>query len=161
MAWNGEMVTIVRHIVNDADEDSYTYTDEKIEKVILVAARQVISEVRFPNTYTVSVEGCSLSPDPTLDASLDNPFVHLVCIKAACIIIGGEFKKQSMNAISVTNSAYGNSSINMTGVATNLKSLHEDLCKKFEEAKFVYATSRNPAGHAIFSTYGRSPYRRR
>ena len=34
MAWQNEMTIIVRHLVNDLDSSSYTFTNDSIEEII-------------------------------------------------------------------------------------------------------------------------------
>lgn len=156
MSWQGEMTTIVRHLVDDVDCDNYTYSDERIETTILVAAQIVFTEVTFDNTYTVDVEQCYLSPDPTdpstglSTADKDNGFISLVSLKAACIILGSEFKSNSLTSVRVTD---GPSSIDTGGVASHLKFLYEHACKRYEEYKFNYAAGINPGGKAILTPY--------
>lgn len=156
MSWQGEMTTIVRHLVNDVDPAKYTYSDQRLETSILVAAQIVLTEVDFENTYTVDVEQCYLTPDPTdpttglTTANKDDGFINLVSLKTACIILGSEMKTQSMNAIRVSD---GPSSIDFTAVAANVKFLYEHACKRYDEYKFNFAAGNNAVGKAILSPY--------
>ena len=86
MSWQGQMTTVVRHLVNDTDSTKYKFSDDRLETSILVASQLVISETDFANSYDINVEGCRLSPDPTDSATKDNDFIALVCLKTACII---------------------------------------------------------------------------
>ena len=43
MSWQGEMGTIVRHLINDVDSSSYSFSTSRIETSILVAAQQEIA----------------------------------------------------------------------------------------------------------------------
>jgi len=72
MSWQGQMGTIVRHLVNDLDSSSYKYSDDRVETSILVASQLMIMNVDFNNIYEVNVESCRLSPDPTDSATKDN-----------------------------------------------------------------------------------------
>ena len=58
MSWQGQMTTVVRHLVNDTDSASYKFSDDRLETSILVAAQLVISETEFTNSYEINVEGC-------------------------------------------------------------------------------------------------------
>ena len=64
MSWQGQMSTIVRHLVNDLDPTAYKYSDHRIETSILVASQLMVMNVDFNNTYDINVESCLLSPDP-------------------------------------------------------------------------------------------------
>lgn len=156
MSWQGEMTTMVRHLVNDVDSTNYTYTDERLETSILVAAQIVQTEVDFENTYIIDVEQCYLNPDPTdpatglATADKDDPFINLVSLKAACIIYGSEMKTQSLNAVRISD---GPSSIDCTAVAANIKFLYQYACEQYDEYKFNYAAGNNAVGKAILSPY--------
>ena len=156
MSWQGEMTTVVRTLISDIDPSNYTYSNERLETSILVAAQIAMVEVDFENTYTVDVEQCYLSPDPTdprtglTTANKDDPFINLVCLKTACLIMGSEMKTQALNAVRVSD---GPSSIDYTAVAANVKFLYEYACKTYEEYKFNYAAGNNAVGKAILSPY--------
>ena len=47
MSWQGEMTTIVRQLIYDVDPSNYTYSDERLETTILVAAQLVSTEIDF------------------------------------------------------------------------------------------------------------------
>jgi hypothetical protein len=156
MSWQGEMTTIVRTLISDVDPTNYTYSNERLETTILVAAQIVLTEIDFENIYTVDVEQCYLTPDPT-DASTglatvnkDDAFINLVSLKTACIIMGSEFKTQGLNAVKVSD---GPSSIDYTAVAANVRYLYDYACKAYEEYKFNYAAGNNAVGKAILSPY--------
>ena len=110
MSWQGEMGTIVRHLINDVDSSSYSFSTSRIETSILVAAQLSSFNVDFTNEYTINVEGCSLSPDPTDTDTKDNAFLAIICLRAACIIVGSEIRSESGNAISIKD---GPSSIDL------------------------------------------------
>ena len=52
MAWQNEMSIILRHLVNDLDSSSYTFSDDRIEETILVASQLVLHEMDFESTYS-------------------------------------------------------------------------------------------------------------
>jgi len=151
MSWQGQMSTIVRYLVNDVDSSNYKFSDIRIETSILVAAQLVSSQVDFPNTYDINVESCTLKPDPTDDNSKDDDFVTLICLKTACIILGGDIRGESGNAISIKD---GPSAIDLRGVTQTLLALYQDMCKKYEEALFTYESGESSInGQAILSPY--------
>ena len=150
MSWQGEMGTIVRYLINDVDSSSYSFSTTRIETSILVAAQLSSFNVDFGNEYTINVEGCSLSPDPTDTDTKDDAFVSLVCLKAACMIIGGEIRSESGNAISIKD---GPSSIDLRGVTSTLAILYKDLCSKYVAVLLDYRAGNAVAGHAILGPY--------
>ena len=151
MSWQTEIGTIVRHLVDDTDFSSPTYPDNRIETTILVASQLIQTELNFENTYSINVESCSLSPDPTLLADKDDGFINLTALKAACIILGAEYKSHGLSAVKVSD---GPSSIDMSGAASHMKHLYDSLCERYEQYKLNFASVNNNVGKAILSPYG-------
>ena len=129
MAWQNEMSIIVRHLINDLDSSNYTFTDSRIEESILVSAQLVLHEINFDKTYTIDVDGSSLSPDPTTSGSKDNSFINLVSLKSATVLLGSELKTHSLNAIALKD---GPSSLDLRGIVSSLKILFDDINKKYD-----------------------------
>ena len=137
MSWQGQMSTVVRHLVNDVDSTAYTFSDNRVETSILVAAQLSLMNVDYTNEYTINVEACTLSPDPT-------------CLRAACIILGAEIRKESGNAISIKD---GPSAIDLRGVTSTLAVLYKDLCAKYEHALLEYRAGNSINGQSILGPY--------
>lgn len=150
MSWQGQMSTIVRHLINDLDPTNYKYSTNRIETSILVASYLVANEADFPNSYDINVENCEITPDPTESDTKDPDFVVLTCLKTACIIIGSEVRVEAGNAISIKD---GPSAIDLRGVAGTLSMLYKDLCEKFDAAMLDYRAGSSVAGHAILGPY--------
>ena len=150
MSWQGQMSTIVRHLVDDLDSTKYKYTPHRLETALLVAAQLMIMNVDFNNIYSIIVENCSLSPDPTDSTTKDDPFIALVCLRTACIILGSEIRSESGNAISIKD---GPSAIDLRGVTQTLAILYKDLCEKYEHLLLEYRAGNSVAGQAILGPY--------
>lgn len=150
MSWQGQLSTMVRYLVNDIDPANYKYNDNRIETTILVAARIVTLEVDLVNTYSINVETCYLSPDPTDDVTLDVAFINLVSLKSATIIIGSEVRTEASNAISIKD---GPSAIDLRGVAGTLTTLYKDLNDKYNKLLLDYRSGGSIAGKAILGPY--------
>lgn len=150
MSWQGQMTTIVRHMINDVNSDSYTYTDKRLETCILVAAQLTVMNVDFENTYTINVETCTISPDPTDTDTKDEAFITLIALRTACMILGGEIRKESGNAISIKD---GPSAIDLRGVTQTLATLYKDLCTKYDSLLMEYRAGNSIAGVAILGPY--------
>lgn len=150
MSWQGQMTTIVRHLVNDVDPSNYSFSTDRLETTILVAAQLLTMNVDFNNVYDINVEAATLSPDPTDAATKDDPFVALTCLRTACIIIASEIRKESGNAISIKD---GPSSIDLRGVTSTLTVLYQDLCKKYDEALMDYRAGNSVTGQSILGPY--------
>jgi len=150
MAWDDDMVTIVRVMVNDPS--STVYTDASLTELILVAAFQVKMECSFTQTYTVSISDETISPDPTLEATKDESFINLVCLKAASIADHGAAILAARRAISVRD---GSSAIDLRGpLAGWLKLLEKGWRAAYEKAKLEYQMGQTPiAGAAVMTPF--------
>lgn len=159
MSWQGQLGTIVRYLINDIDPSDYKYSDQRIETSILVAGKMMLMSIDFRNTYSINVESCVLTPDPTDSDTMDDPFTTLTCLRAACMIIGGEIRSESGNAISIKD---GPSAIDLRGVSQTLTILYKDLCDKYEKLLLEYKSTggvggTNP-GEAILGPYSPGSY---
>ena len=149
MGWQNEMTLIVRHLVNDLDSTSYTFTDDRLEESVLVAAQLASLEIDFENTYTIDVDSVNLTPDPTAGGNKDDSFINLVCLKTARLLIGSELKTHSLNAISLRD---GPSALDLRGIVAGLKILFDDITKRYEEAVTQYKLN-GVVGQAILGPY--------
>jgi hypothetical protein len=150
MSWQGQMSTIVRHLISDVDSSAYTFSAQRIETTLVVAAQLMTMNVDFANDYTINVEAITLAPDPTDTDTKDNPFITLTCLRAACIIIGSEIRKESGNAISIKD---GPSAIDLRGVTQTLIVLYKDLCEKYEHSLLEYRAGNGIVGQSILGPY--------
>jgi len=148
MVWQNEMVRIIRYIINDVDSSSFT--DTRLEETVLVAAQLVSTEIDFESSYNIDVDSLTLSPDPTNSSNKDDDFINLVCLKAACVILGSEVRSNSLNAISLKD---GPSAIDLRGITTGLAALHKDMCDRYENSVMQYKAGSSVAGQAILSPY--------
>lgn len=97
MAWQNEMVPMLRNIINDVDEDNYTYTDTRLEELLVVAAQLVVVDItNLSVTYTIDVTQFTISPDPT--ATRDNTFINFVVLKAACMSDQALYRSKALAA---------------------------------------------------------------
>jgi hypothetical protein len=163
MAWDDDLTTILRVLV--ADTNSVTYTDDTLEQTLVVAAFQVLQQLDFAQTYTVSIANVTIVPDPTVSPTKDDAFSNLVCLKAACITDRGAAITAANRAIAVRD---GSSSIDLrTILEGKLKLLKQGWCAVYEEARTEYLTTQGgEAGAAIMTPfrtiarggYGNLPY---
>ena len=96
MSWQLEIPIITRVWINDLDPNP-TYSDARIKQVVVVAAMNVNREVSFTETYSVDIVNETISPDPTVESSLDNDFTALVALKAACILDQSTYRTKAIN----------------------------------------------------------------
>jgi hypothetical protein len=140
---------LVSDIPNEED-DHCQYSDKRLQRVILVAARQVLSILTFHHRYHVDIGGMCITPDPTADPHVDVAFVNLVCLKAACLIDRAEAAAASKQGIAVRDGA---SSVDLRGnLQGRLKLLDSPSgnCEGYAQAKLEYQAGLvDRAGQAI------------
>ena len=155
MGWATEMTLIVRSLVDDYDDGvaATVYSDDRLENAILISAQLVIFDVEFDKTYTIDVDSCVLTPDPTADAK-DNAFINLVSLKTACIILGGEAKAAATGSMKVKDGGrFGVSEIDTSQAYKALQERAKTSCKDYQDARTQYQAGNGRAGEAIISPY--------
>lgn len=149
MSWQNTVPVMVRYLINDTDSTNYKYSDSRIQKATLVGAQFVGLELDFVNSYAVDLVGETIVPDPTSSETRDDPFINLLALRTACIILGSEIKTEAANAIAIKD---GPSSIDLRGVSSTLTVLYKDLCDKYESlADFLRFAG--DTGQAILGPY--------
>lgn len=149
MAWKTELVQMVRNIIGDISLDSPTYSDERLQEIILVSAQLLQGELDFDNFYTIDVDECGLSPDPTISPK-DDGFINLVVLRTSCIIANSEFRTAANNAYNFVD---GPAKIDGRDVAESLYKYAQDICGMFEKAKKAYRAGNSISGAIIVSPY--------
>lgn len=147
MSWQTECTEILRVLINDLS-DTPSYSDQRLERILIVAALQVTQEISFDASYTVNVSESILSPDPSCDLNRDNAMLNLMSLKAAVIILDSEVKYYAINSIRVND---GPSSIDTTARSNFVKSAAELMKEEYAQMKIMQATSQ--AGVAIMTPF--------
>ena len=147
MSWQSDMVLIVRAIINDMDIP-YTYSDSKLEQLIVTSAQLLKREVDFEYTYTIDIEAVSISPDPL--SSSDDGFINIVSLKTACLVLGGEVKVAAANNFKVTD---GGATIDSSVGYYAKKGLYDQLCEDLANAKIAYVMGNVNTIKAILTPY--------
>jgi hypothetical protein len=148
MAWNEEMVPMLRGILGDFAETPQ-YSDDRLEDMLVYAAQLIHEDIPFDLTYTITVRTSTISPDPTTPAR-DDAFINMTVLKAACMLAGAEARLAAKKGISVKD---GPSSIDGKGLAQAAQLFAEDMCKKFQRAVMEYRAGNSKAGEAIVGPY--------
>jgi hypothetical protein len=152
LSWQDDATTIIRALISDTDETNPTYSDDRIEELSCVGARQVICELpQLAATYTVDLDNVEISPDPT--GRNDQSFVNLFCLKARLTILEGEAKKAANQAIAIKDGA---SSVDLRDIAKQKSALAKQAKADYDQAKLEWrmyggtdGTGGMPAGHAV------------
>jgi len=145
MAWEDEMVPIVRHLVDDIA--SARYTDSRIQTSILISAQLMMTEVQFTNNYVVDIIGSGFTPDPTATTPKDNDYINLTCLKTACIILGGEAKEYGRNAVKIKDAA---ATADFKSAYDAVRESASQVCDDYDDYKTQYSLGKAP-GTAIIT----------
>ena len=136
MSWQTESTELLRVTINDMDV-SPTYSDERLERVLVIAALQVLNSLTFDTAYKVDIPLATITPDPTDQDPKDAKFINLVALRAAKIVISGELKQYSISGgMSISD---GPSKIDMSGAFKNLMVLQKKVDADYEEARKDYS----------------------
>lgn len=149
MSWSLEIPIIVRTLINDLS-DNPTYSDERLQQVIVVAAKYVQFDVILDHQYAIDVSVPNISPDPTTDR--DEIFIALVSLKAACIVDQSELRtKAAMEGI---RAALGPASLSVGGSLEGLKMIIEKgACATYDELTSHWDVKDATAIRAILSPF--------
>lgn len=149
MAWQDEITIMVRTLINDLGENP-TYSDERLQQVIAVAAKYVEFDVVLDKTYLVDVVTPSITPDPTIGD--DNIFIALVSLKASCIIDQSTYRtKAGMEGI---RASLGPASLSISGQSAALKAMLElGPCAAYDELTAHWDVKEATAIRAILSPF--------
>tara|TARA_E500000331_G_scaffold324950_1_gene341704 strand:+ start:15027 stop:15533 length:507 start_codon:yes stop_codon:yes gene_type:complete len=146
IGWKTEMTTLLRYVINDADETRREFTDERLCSLLVSSAHLTLGVVDFPANYTVDIPNSGISPPPTKDKS----FVNLVVLKAACLLAGGEYRASTNQAIVVRD---GPSSVDPRAMVVAKREMMQSACKKYEQAELEYRLGNSNAGEAIIGPH--------
>lgn len=155
MTWQTEITPMVRYLIGDVS-DTPTYSDARLQNTILIAAQLMSKEVNFDTIYTIDISNSGISPDPT--TTRDDNFITLSALKSACIIAKSELRTYGLTGMKVTD---GPSSIDTTGIGSNLKNSANSACEAYSQALKQYMLG-NGVGFKIitgpYTQYHNSPY---
>ena len=149
--WKTEMTSLLRYVINDVDETSREFTDERLCSLLVSSAHLTLGVVDFPADYTVDIPNSGISPNPTNDKS----FVNLVVLKASCLLAAGEYRSSTNQAIVVRD---GPSSVDPRAMVVAKKQMMDSACSKYEQAELEYRLGNSNAGEAIIGPHRNAIY---
>ena len=148
MAWQTEMTTLLRYVINDY-ESPQEFEDGRLESLLMTSAQLTLGVVDFPRTYAINAAATGIAPDPTA-VPRDDGFINLVILKAACLLSTGDFRKSSNKGLIIKD---GPSSIDARTLVESKKELMESLCKDYTEAELEFRLGNSKAGAAILGPH--------
>ncbi len=153
-SWKTEMTTLLRYVINDADENTREFTDERLCSLLITSAHLTLGVVDFPSDYKVDIPNSGIAPDPTA-GERDSSFINLVILKAACLLAQGEYRKASNQGMVIRD---GPSSIDARGMVAAKKELAEESCSRYTKAEFEFRLGNSNVGEAIIGPHRNSIY---
>ena len=158
--WQTEMVLLLRHMIDDVEE-TYRYSDSRLQELILAAAQLTIGEISFAQEYSVDIDAHTLTPDPTDSAAgtRENWFIDLVSMKAACVLDRGRVRK-AVNSSFIAKE--GNSMVDVRDAGKNaIEAMKHGWCKAYTDSKFEYEVDRtSDVGAVILTPFKTDTYTR-
>jgi hypothetical protein len=150
MSWQIEIPIIVRSLINDM-EDNPTYSDEKIQQLIVVAAQYVTREINLVNEYNVNIVNPDITPDPTLLENKDLDFISFVCLKAACFLDHSSLRTRA--AMEGVKAVLGPASISVGNNGSYQFLLLNGPCKTYEDLRMDYEIGNTSLLRGILSPF--------
>lgn len=156
MAWDTELVSKLRLVINDLDATSYTWTDNQLKQFIMISLGLLDSELSqwysvTGGPYTISFDDITINPDPTVVGS--SGFNNLIVLQAAVLISQSELKK--LNITAGWKIVDDKSTIDGTNALAYGKETYTNYLKLFLEAlnSFKVSGGGNVMSEAILSPY--------
>ena len=150
-SWQNSVITAVRILVDD--EDGNSFTDDRLEDIIALAASMVTNEVPLTTTYSVGMTPPSIIPDPLGD--LD--FLNLITLKAACLLDKSTLGYNSL--LSGLGAKCGPSEFRTYSRMDGFGSMIDNgYCLSYENAKRQYMSGNRSTKKATLSPFINSDF---
>lgn len=150
MSWQIEIPIIVRSWINDLSETP-TYSDERIQQLIVVAAQYVIKEVNLSTDYAINIVIPEITPDPTLLENKDLDFIGLTALKASCILDQSALRTRAISE--GIRAALGPAQLSVGASRSYEVLLNKGPCALYDQLKDDYQMGEAMAIHAILSPF--------
>jgi len=153
MAWQTDLVTMLRNVIFDVDSTNYTYTDNRLKEMLVVSSHLVTQEIAFDTTYTITISTTGISPDPTDSTDANSiAFQNFIVLKAACLADQSTLRTKAL-AAGVT-AKLGPASISTNSNLRGFEILfNEGPCSAYSSLKWEYEMGNAKAIRAILSPF--------
>lgn len=133
-----DSLTTLRHLIDDTNSVSYSYTDERLLELLYISAVYVNMDIG--GDYVINVSGQSITPDS------DTNFDILVSLKAACLLTRSSQNSYAKNDFTVTD---GPSTVNLKGAAASIKVSADGFCSQYDRTKMLYLMGNSDFGGGL------------
>jgi len=149
MSWQNHLISVVRVLINDLNEP-YEYSDDRMQQVLVIAAKYVQFDVNLDNKYTVDVVNYNITPDPT--TLNDDIFLGLIGLKAACIFDQGTFRTKA--ALEGIRTSLGSASLSFGGSLQGWQAIIDHgACATYDELTSHWDVKNASAIAAVLSPF--------
>lgn len=152
-SWSGDGVFMLRQIINDADSGSYTYSNSRLQSLMLVAARHVIQDMPLFGSLNIDVMANTLSPDPFASGTKNDDLSNFIVLKAACLADQATYRTRSQKAGKTWKDAQSSLSYGGDYIKSWQVILETGPCKLYDELKFEYQLGNATAIKGIFGPF--------
>jgi hypothetical protein len=150
MSWQLEIPLIVRSLINDLS-DTPTYSDERIQQLIVVSAQYVTREVNLNNEYSINIINPDIIPDPTLLENKDLDFISFVALKSACFLDQSSLRTRA--ATEGIKAGLGPATISVGQNGSYQFLLLNGPCKMYEDLRIDYEIGNTSLLRGILSPF--------
>ena len=151
MSWQIEIPLIVRTLISDL-ADTPTYSDDRLQQTIVIAASYVQREMNFDTEYAIDLVNLTITPDPAVAATRDADFIGFAALRAGCFLDQSTFRTKAASEGIRTQLGSANLS-----VAGNLKGyqmiLETGPCAMYDKLKLEYEIGNIKYVKAILSPF--------
>lgn len=99
MSWQDEFIPMLRVMINDVACATQTYSDDRLEEILVVSARYTVQDLGLTTDYAVTVSTRTISPDPSDTITDDNTILtNMTVLKAACLCDWSTFRTKALLA---------------------------------------------------------------
>jgi len=148
MAWQSEMVTMLRVLINDMDSECYD--DVRLEQLLVLSAKYVQQEISFSTTYTINLASLSISPDPSV--APDDEFMNFTVLKSACLADWNTFRQKAL--LAGVKARCGPAELETIGHLDGFKALvDKGPCAAYDALKLDYQFGNTNTIRAVLSPF--------
>jgi hypothetical protein len=141
-----DTINILTRVYISDDVVPYKYSDERLNKIALVAAFQVLRDSTFLSQYVLNINTSGIVPDPV--ELEDNTFINLTSMKTACLLLRAETKIAANNSIRIQDAL---SEVDTGNRYNNIKDMANNICEDYDRNKI--RGQMGDSGTAILTPY--------
>ncbi len=146
MAWETELVGLLRVLINDIDTP-YGFSDARLQTIIVAGAQFVIGDLKKGGVYLADISEPDITPDPTTADPRDESFINLIVLRSACFMDSAKAVTDAKKGFSIREFS---SSLDTRGVASaRLALLEKGYCKWYEDMLIAEQVGNSAVGVAI------------